>query len=62
MTTDTALGVTKMVVEDKSMFYALLYYHTQQLTDPFIVVPLDKIPFVVRSSFISLFTSFDRTT
>lgn len=48
MTTDTALGVTKIVVQDKSMFMhsRTLKIGSDKLS---VAAPLSQIPFIVRS-------------
>ena len=50
MTTDTALGVTKIVVQDQSEY--ALWHHVGLTADARIrAVPLSKIPFIVRLIF-----------
>lgn len=46
MTTDTALGVTKMVVQDKSEWF-VSYSRGSCAEAVDIAVPLDKIPYIV---------------
>ena len=55
MTTDTALAVTKRVIDDGCMF--LLLGHRIIDTIKCRIVALDKIPYVVRSLFMEFFSS-----
>ena len=54
MTTDTALAVTKRVIDDGCMF--LLLSHRIIDTTKCCIVALDKIPYVVRSLFMEFFS------
>ena len=45
MTTDTALGVSKLIVHDKSLCFVFIFW---SIISSATTVPLEEIPYVVR--------------